>query len=62
MSGIIEGFVTPSELPVWIKISLGVLVTSGVWVYTLWVGRRAANAGYTGDVEEDAGYSRPVSA
>ena len=62
LSVMIEGFVTPSELPVWIKISRGVLVTSGVWVYTLWVGRRAANAGYTGDVEEDAGYSRPVSA
>ncbi|SDW09068.1 Uncharacterized membrane protein SpoIIM, required for sporulation [Arthrobacter sp. cf158] len=57
ISGIVEGFVTPSPLPVWAKITIGALVLAGYWVYTLILGGRAARAGVTGDLEaHDAGY------
>ena len=59
-SGLIEGFVTPSDLPTWAKITCGVVLTALVWIYTFVVGRRAYRAGATGDLEEDAGYSTPV--
>lgn len=60
VSGLLEGFVTPSGLPVWVKVTAGTLVVAGLWVYILLPGRRAARAGWSGDLEEDAGYSRPV--
>lgn len=62
VSGLLEGFVTPSGLPVWVKVGAGTLVVLGLWVYILVPGRRAARAGWSGDLEEDAGYSRPVAA
>lgn len=59
VSGILEGFVTPSGLPDWLRLLLGFLVTLGVWVYTLVVGRSAYLAGYSGDLDpEQAGYYR----
>lgn len=61
VSGVLEGFVTPSGLPVWLKIALGASVTAAVWVYVLVVGGRAARAGYSGDLESDAGYAVPVA-
>lgn len=61
VSGLLEGFVTPSGLPVWIKISLGSGVVIAVWCYILVVGGRAARAGEVGDLAEDAGYARPAS-
>ncbi|AFR28178.1 MULTISPECIES: stage II sporulation protein M [Micrococcaceae] len=57
ISGIVEGFVTPSPLPVWAKIAIGALVLAGYWVYTLVLGRKAVRAGVTGDMDaNDAGY------
>jgi uncharacterized membrane protein SpoIIM required for sporulation len=57
ISGVVEGFVTPSPLPVWAKITIGAVVLAGYWVYTLVLGGRAARAGVTGDLEaHDAGY------
>jgi uncharacterized membrane protein SpoIIM required for sporulation len=57
ISGIVEGFVTPSPLPVWAKIAIGALVLAGYWVYTLVLGRSAVRAGVTGDMDaNDAGY------
>nr|WP_205207919.1 stage II sporulation protein M [Arthrobacter sp. 147(2020)] len=50
ISGLVEGFVTPSPLPAWLRISIGFLVFASYWVYTLVLGRRAVNAGYTGDL------------
>lgn len=61
VSGVLEGFVTPSHLPVGVKIAAGSLVVVGVWTYILVQGRRAARAGWSGDLEEDAGYARPVA-
>lgn len=57
VSGIVEGFVTPSPLPVWAKITIGALVLAAYWSYTLVLGGRAARAGVTGDLDpHDAGY------
>ncbi|MDN6795357.1 MAG: stage II sporulation protein M [Propionibacterium sp.] len=61
VSGVLEGFVTPSGLPVVVKVSLGALVTAGVWGYILVVGRRVVAAGFTGDLETDAGHVVPVA-
>lgn len=61
ISGILEGYVTPSDLPDWVRVGLGSLVTAGVWAYTFIVGGRATRAGYSGDLTEDAGYSTPVA-
>ena len=60
-SGVLEGFVTPSDLPDAVKIILGVLMTAAVWAYTLILGRRAHLAGSNADVGIDAGYYQPVS-
>ncbi len=58
ISGLVEGFVTPSALPVWAKISIGALVLAGYWAYTLILGGRAVRAGETGDLSaDDAGAS-----
>lgn len=56
-SGMIEGFVTPSGLPVAVKITLGVALTGGIFAYAIGVGRPAHLAGLTGDLSTDrAGY------
>lgn len=56
ISGIVEGFVTPSAMPSWLKILIGALVLAGYWTYTLVVGGRAHRAGVTGDLGRyDAG-------
>ena len=54
VSGLIEGFVTGSALPWAVKISIGIAALAGFWTYVLLVGRRAARAGYSGDVAEDS--------
>ncbi len=60
--GIIEAFVTPSGLPTWARIGIGVVVWAGFWVYVFTAGRWAHNASETGDVEEfERGYSVPVA-
>ncbi|MDR6437196.1 putative membrane protein SpoIIM required for sporulation [Paenarthrobacter nicotinovorans] len=57
VSGMVEGFVTPSALPVWAKIAIGAAVLAAYWVYTLVLGGRAARTGVTGDLDaNDAGY------
>jgi uncharacterized membrane protein SpoIIM required for sporulation len=50
VSGLVEGFVTPSGLPAWLRITIGFLVFVAYWVYTLVLGRRAVAAGYRGDL------------
>ncbi|WP_424213491.1 stage II sporulation protein M [Streptomyces sp. BI20] len=51
VSGLIEGFVTPSGLPTWARIAIGVLAEALFLVYVFTLGRRAARRGETGDVE-----------
>jgi uncharacterized membrane protein SpoIIM required for sporulation len=53
VSGLVEGFVTPSVLPSWLKLVIGALVLAGYWTYTIVLGRRAVAVGETGDLEED---------
>ncbi|TDD73030.1 stage II sporulation protein M [Jiangella aurantiaca] len=54
VSGVIEAFVTPSGLPTWGRIAIGVLAEvlflAYVWVY----GRRAVLAGEVGDIDRSA--------
>lgn len=55
VSGLIEGFVTPSSLPWWLKIVIGALALAAFWAYVLVVGGRAVRAGETGDVHPHDG-------
>lgn len=63
VSGVIEGFVTPSPLPWPVKIAIGALALAGFWVYVLVVGRRAVRGGATGDLRQrDRGDALPLAA
>jgi uncharacterized membrane protein SpoIIM required for sporulation len=55
VSGIIEGFVTGSSLPTAARIAIGALALAGFLAYVATYGRRAAQAGYTGDVTSPGG-------
>jgi uncharacterized membrane protein SpoIIM required for sporulation len=50
VSGVIEAFVTPSPLPTWARIGIGVLAEAAFFAYVFRYGRRAARAGETGDL------------
>ena len=50
VSGIIEAFVTPSPLPTWARIGIGVLAELVFLAYVFVVGRAAASRGATGDI------------
>ncbi len=61
VSGVIEAFVTPSALPTWARISIGVVVELAFIAYVFTVGRWAWQRGATGDVaSRDAGDTAPV--
>lgn len=61
VSGIIEAFVTPSPLPTWARIAIGVLAEVAFLTYVFTLGRRAAGLGETGDISrEDRGEEAPV--
>ncbi|MER6559122.1 stage II sporulation protein M [Streptomyces sp. NPDC001027] len=51
VSGAIEGFVTPSGLPTWARITIGIAAELGFLAYVYVLGGRAARAGDMGDVE-----------
>jgi uncharacterized membrane protein SpoIIM required for sporulation len=51
VSGAIEGFVTPSGLPTWARISIGIAAELAFLAYVYVLGGRAARAGETGDIE-----------
>jgi uncharacterized membrane protein SpoIIM required for sporulation len=52
ISGVIEAFVTPSGLPTWARVGIGVIVELAFLTYVFVLGGRAARAGITGDLEE----------
>lgn len=61
VSGIVEGFVTPSPLPHWLRLGIGLAVLAAYWTYTLVLGSRAVAAGATGDLGKyDAGATVPT--
>ena len=50
VSGVIEAFVTPSPLPTWARIGIGLLAWTAFMAWVFGLGRRAALAGETGDL------------
>lgn len=53
ISGVIEAFVTPSGLPTWARIAIGVSAEVAFLAYVFVLGPRAVHAGYTGDISAD---------
>jgi uncharacterized membrane protein SpoIIM required for sporulation len=53
ISGIIEAFVTPSPLPTWARIMIGVVAEIAFLAYVFVLGRRAVAEGETGDLSAD---------
>ncbi|MFL6059725.1 MAG: stage II sporulation protein M [Marmoricola sp.] len=51
VSGAIEGFVTPSGLPTWARIGIGVTAEVAFLTYVFTLGRRAHHRGQTGDID-----------
>ncbi|GAA3117318.1 stage II sporulation protein M [Planomonospora alba] len=51
LSGLIEALVTPSPLPTWARIGIGVLAEAAFLGYVVYFGRRAVREGESGDVE-----------
>ncbi|MEU7012032.1 stage II sporulation protein M [Streptomyces sp. NPDC046332] len=63
VSGLIEGFVTPSGLPTWARIAIGIGAELAFLVYVYVLGARAVRGGDTGDVEEtDRSAALPTAA
>lgn len=52
VSGVVEAFVTPSGLPTWARIGIGVVVWLAFIVYVFTLGRVAHREGVTGDLAE----------
>jgi len=52
ISGLIEAFVTPSPLPTWARVGIGVLALALFVLYVFSLGRSAVLRGVTGDVDE----------
>ncbi len=52
VAGVIEAFVTPSPLPTFARIAIGVAVEVAFLGYIVHFGRKADRAGETGDVED----------
>src|SRR3954466_8315144 len=53
VSGAIEAFVTPSGLPTWARVGIGIVAEIFFLSYVWTFGRRAARAGETGDLEQE---------
>jgi len=51
VSGVIEAFVTPSPLPTWARISIGACAETAFLGYVIVLGRRAAAAGLSADID-----------
>lgn len=52
VAGLIEALVTPSPLPTFMRIGIGVTVEVAFLTYVIWFGRKASRAGETGDLED----------
>ncbi len=63
VSGAIEGFVTPSGLPTWARITIGIVAELAFLAYVYVLGGRAVRAGERGDVAEaEQSASVPIAA
>ncbi|TWE23810.1 putative membrane protein SpoIIM required for sporulation [Prauserella muralis] len=62
VAGVIEAFVTPSGLPTWARVGIGVAVEAVFLAYVFVLGRRAAREGETGDLDpRDTGDLAPAA-
>ena len=62
VSGVIEAFVTPSGLPTWARVGIGVAAEVVFLSYVWIIGRRAALAGESADLDEELrGATVPVA-
>ncbi|MET0701530.1 MAG: stage II sporulation protein M [Mycobacterium sp.] len=52
ISGLIEAMVTPSPLPTFARVGIGVLAEAAFLTYIVYFGRRAVRAGETGDLAD----------
>ncbi|MFC5175864.1 stage II sporulation protein M [Nocardioides taihuensis] len=52
VSGLIEAFVTPSPLPTWARIGIGVTAELCFFAYVFVLGRAAVSRGATGDLDD----------
>lgn len=52
VSGLIEAFVTPSGLPTWARVGIGVLAEAAFVTYVFVLGRAAYLRGETGDIDD----------
>jgi len=52
VSGLIEALVTPSPLPTFVRVGIGIVAEVAFLSYVVYFGRRAVKAGETGDIEE----------
>lgn len=55
ISGVIEAFVTPSPLPTWARIGIGVVAELAFLAYVFVLGRRASRMGEAGDIAASDG-------
>jgi hypothetical protein len=51
VSGVIEAFVTPSGLPTWARVGIGITAELAFFAYVFVLGRQAHRRGVTGDVD-----------
>jgi uncharacterized membrane protein SpoIIM required for sporulation len=62
VSGVIEAFVTPSGLPTWARVGIGLGAEAGFLTYVFTLGRWAHQRGETGDLAEaERGFELPVA-
>lgn len=54
VSGLLESVVTPSALPTWARVGIGVLAEAMFLTYVVLLGRRGVRAGLDGDLAADA--------
>jgi uncharacterized membrane protein SpoIIM required for sporulation len=52
VSGAIEALITPSPLPTFLRIGIGIIAEAGFLAYIVYFGRRAVRAGDTGDIAD----------
>jgi uncharacterized membrane protein SpoIIM required for sporulation len=52
VSGLIEALVTPSSLPTFVRVGIGVSAEVAFLTYIVYFGRRAVKAGETGDIDD----------
>jgi uncharacterized membrane protein SpoIIM required for sporulation len=61
VAGTIEGFVTPSGLPTYARVGVGLAAGAAFWTYVVTLGRRAAALGYTGAIGEHERLTRATA-